>query len=121
MSAEADSGAESQAITQPQTPETDGKEENFFDPKSVPQELLPAYKQMQAAFTKKTQEIAAARKEAESIKGKYSKYDQYIPVLEEMLTPRQTAQVNPEMAALERQLKDAGYSPEAIEIGRAHV
>lgn len=34
-------------------------EESFFDPKEVPEALLPAYKQMQAAFTKKTQALAA--------------------------------------------------------------
>ena len=32
--------------------------ETFFDPRDVPNELQPAYKQMQAAFTKKTQAIA---------------------------------------------------------------
>lgn len=32
---------------------------SFFDPKSVPEELLPAYKQMQGAFTKKMQAFNA--------------------------------------------------------------
>ena len=35
------------------------EEGTFFDPKKVPPELMPAYKQMQAAFTQKTQAIAA--------------------------------------------------------------
>lgn len=32
-----------------------------FDPASLPEELVPAYKQMQADYTRKTQEVAALR------------------------------------------------------------
>jgi hypothetical protein len=42
--------------------EPSGQEPNileFFDPKQVPEELMPAYKNMQAAFTSKTQAIAS--------------------------------------------------------------
>jgi hypothetical protein len=49
------------------TGEQKQQEEVFFDPKSVPPELEQAYKQMQGAFTKKTQEIADIRKKAESL------------------------------------------------------
>ena len=38
----------------------------FFDPKGLSEELQPAYKQMQAAFTKKTQGIADVRKKSEA-------------------------------------------------------
>ena len=41
-------------------------EETFFDPKTVPPELQGAYKQMQAAFTKKTQAISQARQKVEA-------------------------------------------------------
>lgn len=38
-------------------PATTTTEDTFFDPTSLPDELKPAYKQMQAAFTKKSQGI----------------------------------------------------------------
>lgn len=50
----ADSQDSGQAVPQPQT--TD--EPSFFDPSQVPVELMPAYKQMQGAFTKKSTEVA---------------------------------------------------------------
>lgn len=50
------------AATAPTTPE----EDTFFDPKSVPPELMPAYKQMQKAFSKKTQTIAQQRQKLEA-------------------------------------------------------
>ncbi len=96
-------------------------EESFFDPNQVPEELKPAYKQMQAAFTKKTQEAAEIRKQSESFKQQaeaYKKYEQYIPVIEEMLQGRQDAQPSIETAQIEAQLKKAGYSEEAIEMAK---
>jgi len=41
------------------------EDEQFFDPKAVPAELQPAYKQMQRAFVQKTQALASKRKELE--------------------------------------------------------
>lgn len=38
----------------------------FFDPNNLPPEVLPAYKQMQAAFTTKTQELARQRQKIEA-------------------------------------------------------
>lgn len=76
---------------------------------------------MQAAFTKKTQEIATERKAAQEYKTRaeaYSKYEKYVPIIEEMLGAQTAPQVSPEMVALERQLKDAGYSDEAIEMAK---
>lgn len=46
------------------TPATD--EPSFFDVTQVPPELLPAYKQMQAAFTTKTQNIAREKQKIEA-------------------------------------------------------
>ena len=74
---------------------------------------------MQAAFTKKTQEIAEARKSSEELKTKaeaYAKYEQYIPLIDEMLAGKEEQETSPELKALEQQLKDAGYSDEAIEM-----
>lgn len=48
------------------TPESQPDETTFFDPKEVPEELQPAYKQMQRAFTKKTQDLAKHRKKVEA-------------------------------------------------------
>lgn len=41
-------------------------DDSFFDPTQVPDELKPAYKQMQAAFTKKTQAIKDQAKKIEA-------------------------------------------------------
>lgn len=108
--------AEPQADNQPTVPETPS-EDSFFDPNTVPDELKPAYKQMQAAFTKKTQEIAEARKEAEAIRQKaeaYDKYQQHIPIVEQMLAQQRESQESPEMQALEQQYRAAGYDEESI-------
>lgn len=107
--------------TQAGQTESEGQSETFFDPKQVPEELVPAYKQMQAAFTKKTQEIATTRKEAEGLKAKadaYVKYEKYVPILEEMFKTDQKGSTaeSPEMTTLENQLRKAGYSDEAIEM-----
>jgi hypothetical protein len=112
-----------QAPEEKQAEQTDqpgqSKEETFFDPKQVPEELVPAYKQMQAAFTKKTQEIASSKKEAEELRSQaeaFKKYQQYTPILDEMLAGNQKTSTEPGMMALEKNLRDAGYSDEAIEM-----
>lgn len=74
---------------------------------------------MQAAFTKKTQEVAEARKQAEAIQAKAAeldKYSPYIPVLNEMMASQNKVQDNPEMVQLANKLKEAGYSDEAIDM-----
>jgi hypothetical protein len=51
--------------------ETQSSEESFaksFDPKNLSPELQSAYKQMQADYTKKTQEIAGSKKQLEAYK-----------------------------------------------------
>lgn len=52
------------------TPDNDGKqaptEDTFFDPSAVPPELQGAYKQMQKAFTKKSQEISQHKQKVEA-------------------------------------------------------
>lgn len=40
--------------------------DTFFDPNDIPEELLPAYKNMQSAFTKKTQAYAAGKHKVEA-------------------------------------------------------
>ena len=51
-----------QAVTAAPEPETP----TFFDVSQVPPELMPAYKMMQGAFTRKTQEISANRQKIEA-------------------------------------------------------
>lgn len=111
-----------QPVEAPATETTETVSENqdsFFDPNTVPEELKPAYKQMQAAFTKKTQEAAQQRKEAEALRAdaeNYRKYQSHIQKIEEMEKSRANDQVSPEMAALEQKYREAGYSDEAIEM-----
>lgn len=116
---EVDNQTASVQASEEQTTTAGNKEEGFFDPNSLPEELVPVYKQMQAAYTKKTQEIAQQRKEAETWKQKadeYSQYDQYIPIVREMLSNQSRAQESPEMVALVEQLKSKGYGDDAIEL-----
>lgn len=104
---------------QPEAQETETTEDSFFDPTSIPDELKPAYKQMQAAFTKKTQEIAQAKKEAEAIRAKaeaYDKVQQHIPIVEEMLASRQQQTANPALEQLKQQYRAQGYTEDAIEM-----
>jgi hypothetical protein len=115
---------DSQGSVQAQAQEAQTHEESFFDPTKVPEELKPAYKQMQADYTKKTQEIATIRKEHESLKAqaqKYSRYEQYAPILEEMLSPNGQQTSNPALSALEVQLAKQGYSKEAIDLMKLGV
>lgn len=118
---EEDSQGEGQAtLEQPSEGEelsSTTQEETFFDPNQVAEELKPAYKQMQAAFTKKTQEIADIRKNAETWKQqaeKFAKYEQQIPVLEEMLTPKNDQPTAQELM-LEAELKKQGYDQQSID------
>jgi hypothetical protein len=76
-------------------------------------------KQMQAAFTQKTQEIADQRKAYEQLQEKaaqFEKYEQYAPILEEMLSGKAQQPDTPEVAALEKQLRESGYGDDAIEL-----
>jgi len=95
-------------------------EETFYDPSQLPEELKPAYKSMQAAFTKKTQSLAEERKLAADYKAKaeaYAKYEPYAPILEEMLKGQPNKPTDtPELKALTEKLKAEGYSEDAIKM-----
>ena len=61
-------GQETPAQTTALPQDTQGKQEDtFFDANNLAPELQAAYKNMQAAYTKKTQEIADVKKKAESL------------------------------------------------------
>jgi hypothetical protein len=49
--------ADQTTVTQTETTDQGTQEETFFDPANIPEELKPAYKEMQRAFTKKTSSI----------------------------------------------------------------
>jgi len=69
---------ESTSSEQPSGSAASGEDPSFidnFDPKSLPDELVPAYKQMQGAFTKKTQAIAEERRSFEAIKRNADAYN----------------------------------------------
>jgi len=94
------------------------QEDSFFDPNQVPEELKPAYKQMQADYTRKTQEIAAIRKEHEALKGKqdqYAKFEQFLPILEEMNAQKGAQDKNPEIEFITEELKKQGYDDSSID------
>lgn len=105
---------------------TSSDEETFFDPKDLPDELQSAYKNMQAAFTKKTQALADERKTSEQEMAElrqkaeqYSKYERYAPILDEMLSgQKKQPQQNQQIAVLENQLREQGYSDEAIALAK---
>jgi len=112
-----DSTVQDQKDKAGQTDTTGQSEDSFFDPSKLPEELVPVYKGMQAAYTKKTQEIAEMRKNAETLKADaeaYTKYKPLIPIVEEMLASKKANEVSPELTALETRLKQEGYSEEAI-------
>lgn len=76
QAAEAPDAADGQAVettdaTAPPEQRTSDAEDSFFDPSELPPELLPAYKSMQAAWTKKTQGLAADRR-------KIQEYDEFM-------------------------------------------
>ena len=69
--AEAPEVSTGQATRQPspdtgQAPAPQAEEPTFFDPSALSDELKPAYKQMQAAFTKKMQGISGERQKIEA-------------------------------------------------------
>src|SRR2546430_2455221 len=74
-----------------------------FDPASLPDELRPAYNQMRADYTQKTQSLADQRREAEQ-------YQQIVGAL---------TSDDPEMRTAA--LTALGYDYSQPEIGRAHV
>lgn len=94
-----------------QTTTTATQSDSFttFDPSQLTDpNLQAAYKQMQADYTNKTKELAETR----------SKYDRYVPVIDEMLSAKPDQSAHPLIAGLEKQLKEAGYDESSIDVGK---
>lgn len=68
--ADASAGKGTSGTTRDAAPASQDTDQSFFDPKKVPAELQPAYKQMQGAFTKAMQTLATQR-------NKVNFYDQF--------------------------------------------
>ncbi len=77
-----DLSADSKSKTVTDTTDVDTEQQVGFtkvDPNNLSEELKPIYKQMQADYTRKTQEIAKLREE-------YEKVQRYIPLLNQVLS-----------------------------------
>lgn len=110
---------QSQAETSTPEPEAQATSDDSFTESSVPVELEPLKKQLQADYTRKMQAIAEERKQIDAYKQKaeaYEKYQQHIPIVEEMLKNQSQTVESPELKALEDQYRKAGYSEEAIDM-----
>ena len=55
-----------QSVATEQTTSGSGSEQTFFDPSNLPEDLMPAYKQMQGAWTKKMQEASKSQSKIEA-------------------------------------------------------
>lgn len=58
-----------QPVPAPATPEASADSDTFFNPDTLDPALIPAWKQLQAAYTQKTQTLAEQRKQLESLGG----------------------------------------------------
>jgi hypothetical protein len=65
---------------------------NSFDPNNLADELKPVYKQLQADYTRKTQEISTIRKSLEAEKVNYDKVLRYVPLLNKVLANQELVQ-----------------------------
>lgn len=97
---EAGTSATQQQATTDEAPDPFG---DNFDPSSLPPELQPAYKQLRGDYTRKTQELAEQRKQAESANALIADLQSEDPDTNQqalawmaekgLLTPEQTAEV----------------------------
>ncbi len=100
---------EGQAPAQPQAPQ------NAFtnvDPATLTPQDQETYKNMQADYTRKMQEISQQAQQ-------YQQYEQYLPVLQAMAQhqPGQSP-VNPVVDGIISQLREAGYDDNSIQVGK---
>lgn len=82
-----DSGPVDQAEAEPSSPEQDTFDGGKFNPDELPPELLDGWKQLQAAYTRKTQEIAQQRQALEQF-GDLNAVQQAVQAAQLMRDPR---------------------------------
>lgn len=115
----ATTGDPSQTVTSSTAPVTQATVEptgdsfTNFDPNALTDpNLQTAYKQMQADYTRKMQEISQKSQQ-------YSKYEQYAPILDAMSTHQPgKSPVSPVVDTMVSQLREAGYDDPTIEVGK---
>lgn len=104
----------------PAAPANNGDNFSNIDPNTLPPELKAFHQGLQSDYTKKMQEISA-------VKDKYSKYENFLPIWDEMLSPAKQADPNaapkasPIADAITKQLAEAGYNQESIDFANMLV
>ena len=86
-----------------------------FNPDLLPEELQPGFKQLQAAFTRKTQELAEQRKQFEEF-GDPEQVQQAVELFESLKNPEYLQSFHQELGSV---LQELGLSPaEAAEVAQ---
>jgi hypothetical protein len=99
------------------TPQPQGESFTNFDPNSLTDpNLQAAYKQMQGDYTRKMQEVSQERSQFQSQQTELQKLQQVQQILQGEQNPQ--SQTNPVVEGITRQLMEAGYSQEAIDMGK---
>jgi hypothetical protein len=100
--------------SEPQTEEQPaGDSEVFapFNPDTLPPELVPAWKQLQGAFTRKTQELAEREKQFEAL-GPVEDIEQAVDLYTRLSDPENWPQLHQELTEA---LEEAGMTPRQAE------
>jgi hypothetical protein len=110
---------ESTSQVQPQ--ETANTSELFdngqFNPDTLPPELQPAWKQLQAAFTKRTQEVAAERSQIEAL-GSVEEIQQAVELVSRISDPQNWVQLHGELTEA---MREAGLTPAEAQAAATEV
>lgn len=107
--AEPEGQPEAQVAPEPTEPETfDGGK---FNPEELPPELLAVYKEMQGAFTRKTQELAEQRQQFEAL-GDPEALQQAVELYDRISDPQNWGQLHSELSAAMREM---GMTPAEAE------
>lgn len=109
-------GAADAGQTTDSGPDTSGQD-SFFDPRDVPEELKPAYKQMQSAFTKKMQDISKDRQKIQAYDAFYQNPMEQIQRIAQQygyqLTPAQAQAIANQQQGQNQQQGDQKWEPQS--------
>jgi hypothetical protein len=84
----------------------DSEPEHFFNPDDLSPDLVPAWKQLQAAFTRKTQELAAQRQQLDQF-GDLEEVGNAVELYERLSDPNNWVQLHSELTSA---LQEQGFS-----------
>lgn len=108
-------GVEEQVEEQPSE---DSEEEAFFNPDELPEELLPAWRQLQADYTRKTQALAEQRRQLEQY-GDPEEVTNAVELYHRLSDPENWVQLHGELT---QALVEAGYTfEEAQEVAQSEM